>query len=327
LRGLQLGPRTLPADEDVNLGELTIVECPVDRLSKCLAWIHRGVTSETLAALTLDAQAKMRDLGGPLPLYAEQLGQPVAAAYFKRLPGQVATLGGVHAKVGFFEVAAQLVRQLNDALKNDEIPQIQAVIDVSDQSTAEIIQRCGFQLLTHVQHLYLDLSSTRASSDDLIRGVCDTEVPHGFHWLPASHFAKSRLEKLVAATFDGTLDCPALNELRDPNQVLEGMLDGREFRRLTTWEVLAHGRDLLGCVFLSKHPAGVAELAYMGLIPAARGQRLGRLLIARAIERSRTLNSNALIVAVDESNLPALKLYVTFGFSCQQQLSVWLMGG
>jgi ribosomal protein S18 acetylase RimI-like enzyme len=277
-----------------------------------------------LAALSRDVQTKHRDLGGPLPLLALQHGQFVAAAYFKRLPGNVATLGGVRAADSFANVAVSLVTQLNDTLRSYAIPQIQAIVDVADPSTADIVGRSGFDRLTTVQHLALDLASAQPAAED--RRVNGAGVkPMAIHWLPATHLAKSRVERLIDATFVGTLDCPALNELRQQPQVLEGMLDGRDFRRVASWDLLVIDRELVGCVFLSEHPPNVAELAYMGLVPAARGKKLGHELMKRAMERSKLLGSCALLAAVDENNTPAIKLYSKFGFRCQQKLSVWLL--
>jgi ribosomal protein S18 acetylase RimI-like enzyme len=57
------------------------------------------------------------------------------------------------------------------------------------------------------------------------------------------------------------------------------------------------------------------ELVYLGLIPEARGQDLGDLLMRKALATAAAQNCSQTQLAVDSSNAPALKLYFRHGFN------------
>ena len=70
-------------------------------------------------------------------------------------------------------------------------------------------------------------------------------------------------------------------------------------------------------------PSVVSELVYMGLVPEARGNRLGRQILKRAATISLEMGATRLILAVDESNEPARNLYRGAGMRPMMRESVW----
>ncbi len=98
-------------------------------------------------------------------------------------------------------------------------------------------------------------------------------------WLPSQAVARRRMQKLLPDTFIDTLDCPALNGLRSADDVLEGFLNGTNFRQVKDWELLQVNGELAGCLLLRLHTIGLMELVYMGLIPNWRGKGLGEQLV------------------------------------------------
>ncbi len=133
------------------------------------------------------------------------------------------------------------------------------------------------------------------------------------------------MAQFIEATFIDTLDCPAMNGRRSRGEVLEGFLDGRQLRQTAPWwEVLEVDGRVAGCLLLQQHSSELVELVYMGLLPCARGQGLGKGLVQRAISNARQLGSQTLVVAVDEQNWPALDVYRLCGFQRHQRLQVWI---
>jgi ribosomal protein S18 acetylase RimI-like enzyme len=235
----------------------------------------------------------------------------------------VATLGGVKALDGFEAIGVDLVKQLHRQLLAVSIHQVQAIVSASDRVTPTILANSGFRLLTVVHHLWLELALSNSKFNDNASTFSSSTV----HWLAASHVAKTRMAKLVESTFHQTLDCPELNGLRTPDDVLDGFLDGRTYREQYLWEILRVDDQDAGCLLLSAHGGNVAELVYMGLKPEMRGRGLGDHMVQRGITTAQRMGMNLLVVAVDQGNWPAIANYRRAGFQSHQSLSVWLAHG
>jgi ribosomal protein S18 acetylase RimI-like enzyme len=89
--------------------------------------------------------------------------------------------------------------------------------------------------------------------------------------------------------------------------------------------VTANGKQsLIAGYLLNPTVPRVYELAYMGVIPSARGNKLGRNLLSGAIQTVRNLGGDRLWLAVDERNLVARSLYERFGFQEIRRLEAWI---
>ena len=67
----------------------------------------------------------------------------------------------------------------------------------------------------------------------------------------------------------------------------------------------------------------------MGLIPEWRGMGLGRALLNSALALAQQAGIQEVVLAVDEVNVPAKRLYQQAGFKhyAQQRLLAWKGGG
>lgn len=298
----------------------------MQELAKSLLWIHQDLSQANFALLLQDTLSRLANQPVALhpalvPMVATDAGKLTAASYFKMLAGDVATLGGVRAVEGWDAQAAELITSQIDCLRSERVPQIQAVISAIDRATSKLVERAGLSHLTHVQHHWLDLSTSAGVQPKA--GM--TPDVSSLRWRAADDFARSRFARLIEATFQDTLDCPVLNGIRDQDKVLNGFLEGRSLRTVgSMWEVLEFRGEVAGCLLLQPHSNGLMELVYLGLLPDARGMRLGKQLVQRAIERADQHRAEALIAAVDEQNWPALELYRHFGFEPQQRFEVWI---
>jgi ribosomal protein S18 acetylase RimI-like enzyme len=140
-------------------------------------------------------------------------------------------------------------------------------------------------------------------------------------WGPAK---EDRLARLVEATYEGTLDCPAMNGLRRTEDVLAGYRAAGTFSA-ERWLFARHeGRDV-GCLLLGDYPAaGNVELVYMGLSPACRGKGLGKEICRHAQWLARQLGRLRLVAAVDAANVPAIGMYASVGLSVWDRRVVYL---
>jgi ribosomal protein S18 acetylase RimI-like enzyme len=128
---------------------------------------------------------------------------------------------------------------------------------------------------------------------------------------PAS---EPQLEAIIEASYQGTLDCPLLDGLRTPGDVLAGYRAVGAYRP-ELWLLARCGNDDAGCLILADHPqVDHLELVYLGVIPAARGHGYGLALTRHALWLARQFRRQRVVLAVDAANAPAISVYEAAGF-------------
>lgn len=122
------------------------------------------------------------------------------------------------------------------------------------------------------------------------------------------------IRPLLRATYEETLDCPGLAELRRDEDILDGHRRGGRFEP-SLWTVLrVDGRDA-GAALLNRSTSGESiELTYLGLAKWARGKGFGALLLDTALWKASGEPERTITLAVDERNAPADRLYRSRGF-------------
>ena len=96
---------------------------------------------------------------------------------------------------------------------------------------------------------------------------------------PYSSRLHARFTRLVDATYEDTLDCPAVNGVRSVEDVLEGYMATGHFDP-NRWFMVRHRGEEIGCLILTDYPENaIWELIYMGLAPAARGHGHGLAIV------------------------------------------------
>ena len=80
------------------------------------------------------------------------------------------------------------------------------------------------------------------------------------------------------------------------------------------WTLLLENGEPRGVLLLSPmRSADTLELVYLGLVPAARGRGLADLMVRQALSETARYGLTRLSLAVDEGNIPALRLYYRHG--------------
>jgi ribosomal protein S18 acetylase RimI-like enzyme len=81
------------------------------------------------------------------------------------------------------------------------------------------------------------------------------------------------------------------------------------------WWLVFEEAQPVGVTMLVEMPDAMTwELAYVGLIPEARGRGLGRTMMLHAMHALLAHPTIALTLAVDARNVPARRLYESLGF-------------
>ena len=185
-----------------------------------------------------------------------------------------------------------------------ELDLAQAVLnDERFEQDKALLEKAGYRHLADL--LYL------ASTPEMMPSS-PPESPLEFE--PYEETEYERLAGLVEATYQGTLDCPALNGVQSIDTVLDGYRKVGRFRP-QHWRFIRHEGHDIGCLLLAEHPAqSLFELVYMGLVPDARGKGWGSDVACFAQWMTHAAGSSHLVVAVDAANTPAIHAYEQAGY-------------
>ncbi|HBE71149.1 MAG TPA: hypothetical protein DDW52_23635 [Planctomycetaceae bacterium] len=280
--------------------------------SELVQWVHKIDTPE-IAEQRWHEYTRRRQSGQVFSRESTPSNTSLfAAAYFLSLPGRVATLGGVRAEQPKF--GSQLVNELASQCLASGIEQVQAITSTNAKSASEILLASDMKWVTQVAHIF------RRADEDVQR----TSPPPELVLCSASEFAACRVAQIIQATFSGTQDCPEINGLRSPNDVLLGFLEGVPLRCCDSWFIAMYRGEIAGCLLLTTASATLTELSYVGVLPGFRQLGIGKSLIGSALQISRRCGADHLAAAVDCRNAPALRAYDAFGFEHHLSLDVWL---
>jgi ribosomal protein S18 acetylase RimI-like enzyme len=292
-----------------------IIPCPPSRVTDALALV-----------LTDVAPSMRREVGGRLlddpaavagePLLVALRGERLCgAAWGQRQPGGVAVFWPAQLSPGERQETALLLtaavaRMLDDAA----IELTQALLPAHDAPAVPVLKSAGFIHLADL--LYLSCEAERFAHEP-------PNAPE-LQFVTYSTSRRSRLMKVLARSYDGSLDCAALNGMRSMDNVLTGYQNTGVFRPEYWLLVRARQRDV-GALLLADHPgAGHWELMYMGLVPEARGHGWGRHMTQHAQWLARRAGVARIVVAVDAANRPALRMYRAAGFEAWDRRTVYV---
>jgi len=231
-------------------------------------------------------------------------GPLVAAALMSEHPGRTVTLS-----VGPCHDRAQ-VRHAADLLRDmlDHLASRGGIALAQGMTTADDVMACAPFLQAGFAELAVLECMERANQRNPTR-----PQPHaGVDLVQASDDAS--MQALLRATYEETLDCPGLAELRSDEDILEGHRRGGRYDP-SLWIMLrVNGRDA-GAALLNRSPTtDSVELTYLGLAKWARGKGLGSLLTDEALWKASQLPERIISLAVDDRNRAAQHLYASRGF-------------
>ncbi len=143
-------------------------------------------------------------------------------------------------------------------------------------------------------------------------------VPHSpadLEFIPYADSLQADLMTILEQSYRQSLDCPELTGVRSMEDVVASHQGHGDFdpRR---WLLVRRENKWVGCLLLSAGDGEkVIEISYVALLPEARGQGLGRVLTRQAIRRAWEEGFEAVVLAVDARNTPALAMYEDEGFT------------
>ena len=231
-------------------------------------------------------------------------GPVLAAGLISEHPGRTASLSvGTNRGASQIRHAADLLRDLVCELgRRGGVVLAQGMTPAEDASAAEPFVQAGFT----------ELAVLACMERPNERRCAPPRLPDGASLHPAG--PDPSLRALLRATYEDTLDCPGLADLRTDEDILDGHRRGGR-ADTTLWTVLRVQERDAGAALLHRGSGGDSvELCYLGLAKWARGKGFGALLLDEALAKASQLPERIVALAVDERNTPAARLYRSRGF-------------
>jgi ribosomal protein S18 acetylase RimI-like enzyme len=250
------------------------------------------------------------------PLYIARRGEQLCgAAWGQRQSGNIAVFWPPQLAPGESEhTAYPLAEAVIGALDDTSIEMTQVFLSAPDPETVNVLRHIGFRHLADL--LYMSCESQRFP--------LAAPIPGDLDYVPYAHTQRGRLMSIIARTYEGTLDCTALNGVRDIDHVINGYQATGVFRP-ENWFFVRGGNQDVGVLLLADHPKGRHwELMYMGLVPDVRGRAWGRQIARYAQWLAHRANIERIVVAVDAANVPAVAMYRSTGFELWDRRAVYV---
>ncbi len=235
--------------------------------------------------------------------WARGLRRPRAAAMTVLNPGHTAMIFHSPAAGSDVGVLARLLAELTDSILAEGATFVQALISPLEQADAEAFAHAGYQFLAHLVYLRRPLADP-------------PEPPRArLEWRSFREGDERRLGEVIADTYVGSCDCPALLGLRPMADVIAAHKSSGVFRPDWWWMPTCDG-ECVGCVLVNEVAGrtGAVDLVYLGLRPAWRGRGFARAMVRHALRAAVDGGAVEVHLAVDSTNIPAYQLYQQEGF-------------
>ena len=232
-------------------------------------------------------------------------GLLVAAGLLASNPGRTAALAisPIQSREQASEMVALIQAMTRHALGAGNIDLIQYLAEPNDDLEIDVLKAAGFLDLAVLVSMERN-NSRNAKAPAAIAHVT----------LTSAAIADADMLALLRETYVDSLDCPGLSKLRHEKDILDGHRRGGNFDQ-QLWSVMQINGVNAGVSIVNRTPAAdCIEIAYFGLAQFARGKGFGAYLLDHTLFLAAKHCERSIMLAVDERNSPALRLYVSRGF-------------
>jgi mycothiol synthase len=212
------------------------------------------------------------------------------------------------------EMVVAMLGEAANRAQGRRVRLMQGLVAPEAAGERQLFERAGFQRLTEL--IYLERDATAP----MPRGMEYEPV----QWEEYTTVSHEEFARVIEGTYAGSLDCAALSGVRSIEDTLASHRAAGEFDP-RFWLLARSEGVAVGALLLARiAERGSMEVVYMGLLPEARGRRLGVTLLRRAVETARAQGAGLVTLTVDAENSPAQKLYAGFEFREWSRREVWL---
>ncbi|PQO40961.1 GNAT family N-acetyltransferase [Blastopirellula marina] len=218
--------------------------------------------------------------------------------------GKIATIWGPGLIPGVPDTLAdQLVIGARQFAQQGGSHLLQSLVGPENPLVGAHLMRLGFRHVTQLDQLH-------AFPEELPLAPPSNRLA----FVPCDDFRKASFEQLVAKTYDGSLDCPEIDGLRQIGDVLDGYY-ATSNQNPQYWYRVQQAGETIGVVILAHHVANdQLELIYFGLLSPYRQHGLGKEILRFVMHLAKRIGCMSILTGVDQRNAPAMALYHEFGF-------------
>lgn len=218
------------------------------------------------------------------------------------------TLSGLHPDDDA-TIRRNLYQEATHVVDSPEIWIGQSLLETDQEEQSRELSANGFPLLTDL--IFMNHAVTSAQDEPLTDKQPDeiwASEPFD-EAVNATEFAR-----LVEQTYLNTCDVPELNGTRDGWESLASHRHSG-VHCPTRWRLFRHEGRPAGLLLLTEHaPEPVWEVVYFGVAPELRGKGFGKRVLQAGIDLARKNDIEAIVLAVDVRNEPAMRLYEELDF-------------
>lgn len=212
------------------------------------------------------------------------------------------------------DLAQRLVQAALTWLRGRGAKLAQALVHPNDLTQTEALTHCGFQHVTRLQYLRHDLIDIPAAP-----------TPAELRFRAFAPDIEPVFQLTLLRTYEQTLDCPELNGIRTIEEVMDGHR-AQGIWRPDTWWLASLASEPAGIVLLTQlADVDGYDLSYVGVLPEYRRHGLGKALALHAMHAASDRDTLQLLLAVDQRNHPARRLYQSLGFEPTECREVLLL--
>jgi ribosomal protein S18 acetylase RimI-like enzyme len=208
----------------------------------------------------------------------------------------------------------RLVRHALDWLRGRGARLIQALLATEERHLAGPLLRNGFDAITELWYLQHERGTPLGGID----------TPARLDFVPFDESDLLPFQETLLRTYEGTLDCPELGDLRSGEEVLAGHKAQGAYDPNRWWLAVDEGRPV-GVLLMTLLPeTGEWDVAYMGVVPEARRRGFGREILLKGLTEAWAAGVERVVLSVDVRNRPAWELYRSVGFEPYERRTVYL---
>lgn len=232
--------------------------------------------------------------------------QPIAAVLIVPGAGRTAMsfVSPITEKESVCDVGS-LARAACSGQDSSNVRIIQTLLDPRQELEAQALETGGFQRLATLLYMQREID-TQDTSERLDESV---EV------LTWSEQHRSLFSDAILASYEDTMDCPALLGLRGIDDIIASHMAAGDFLPGLWFVVINAGKPLAVMLLNAVPQRDVLELVYLGVSPHARGCGWGERLVHFGLAQAAQRGVKTMLLAVDESNTPAKRLYERMAFT------------
>jgi ribosomal protein S18 acetylase RimI-like enzyme len=209
--------------------------------------------------------------------------------------------------------AVELMEQVAIEARGRGVQMLQGLIVRELPDEAQLYSACGFRRVANLVYM-----------ESRFQPFPRIQPRPSLTWATYGPRTHKLFVDVLERTYEGSLDCEALNGARATEDILASHRATGEFDPALWLIAMSDGQPVgtaLGA-YIEEHDA--FELVYMGCVPQARGHGWGTVLLCELIGRVRQRGGRTMQLSVDEQNWPAFRLYRAFGFVPTTSREVWV---